>query len=169
MKFKEIKIVDLEEVSDAEFARFGQIWGREAGEPEEVLENLKYYAYTIDPTPEDEMEETGVLVCNEKGRDIRYFERHPETAESFIPIEGECIFLMAPCDADKAKPEVDKIKAFYMNGSLGVTLPAGNWHWPPIPIGKRVKLLLIRKGTKSDPCDIVDLRDIGLEGITASL
>ena len=169
MKVKEIKIVDLEEVSDEEFAPFGQIWGREAGEPEEMLENLKYYSHKIDPAPRDEMEEFGVLVCNEKGRNIRYFERHPETAESFILIKGECIFVMAPCSADKAKPEAEKIRAFYMNGSLGVTLPAGNWHWPPIPIGKQVKLLLIRKGTNSDPCDIVELREIGLDGIAVSL
>jgi ureidoglycolate lyase len=169
MNIKQVQIIDLEEVSDAQFAPFGRIWGREAGEPEEVLENLKYYACNVDPATSNEMEEAGVLVCNEKGRDIRYFERHPETAESFIPIEGECIFVMAPGNIDEAKPEADKIKAFYLNGSLGVILPAGNWHWPPIPIGKRVKLLLIRKGTNSDPCDIVELKEMGLDGIRVTL
>ncbi len=169
MNVKEVKILDLEEVSETQFAPYGQIWGRETGEPEEVLANLKYYASNTDLGPAAEMVDAGVLVCNEKGRDIRYFERHPETSESFIPIGGDCIFVMAPGNRDEAKPDVDKIKAFYLNGSLGVTLPAGNWHWPPIPMGQRVKLLLIRKGTNSDPCDTVDLQEMGLDGIRVAL
>jgi hypothetical protein len=56
-----------------------------------------------------------------------------------------------------------------MNGNLGVALPAGNWHWPPIPIGETVKLVLVRKGTKRDPVDIVDLHDIGIDEIRVTL
>jgi ureidoglycolate hydrolase len=165
MSIKQLKINNLEEFSNEEFAPYGQIWGREEGEPLEVLENLKFYSYEEKLEPAVEMVESGFLICNEKGRKIRYFERHPETSEIFIPIHGQCIFVMAPGDDGEAKPDVSRLKAFYLSGNLGVALPAGNWHWPPIPLGKQVKLLLIRKGSNSDPCDIVELKDIGLEGI----
>jgi ureidoglycolate lyase len=168
MSGKTIKIIDLENVSKAEFAPYGQIWGREEGEPIEILENLIYYENNARLDPPFEVVDTGLLICNEKGRHIKYFERHPGTTEAFIPIEGECIFVMAPCNRG-AKPEPDKIKAFYLRGTLGVVLPAGNWHWPPIPIGSRVKLLLIRCGTKSDPCDTVELNEIGLDEIRLTL
>jgi len=134
MNIKQVKMIDLEEVSKEEFAPYGQIWGREEGEPVEVLENLKYYSDNADLGP-----------------------------------AGECILVMAPRDNKEAKPDVGRIKAFYLNGTLGVSLPAGNWHWPPIPLGNRVKLLLIRKGTKSDPCDIVELKDIGLDEIRVTM
>jgi len=169
MSVKQVKMIDLEEVSNEEFAPYGQIWGREEGEPLEVLENLKYYSDNADLGPAVEMVDAGLLICNEKGKDIQYFERHPETSENFIPIEGECVLVMAPRNNKEAKPDVSRIKAFYLNGTLGVALPAGNWHWPPIPLGDRVKLLLIRKGTKSDPCDVVELKDIGLDEIRVTL
>ena len=169
MDVKHLQITNLEEVTNEEFAPYGHIWGREGGEPLEVLENLKFYSYGAKLEPAVEMVETGLLICNEKGRKIRYFERHPETSETFIPIEGGCIFVMAPLNNGETKPDVDRIRAFYLNGALGIALPAGNWHWPPIPLEKQVKLLLIRKGSNSDPCDTVALRDMGLEGIRVTL
>ena len=169
MKIKQLKISNLEDVSNEEFAPYGQIWGREEGEPLEVLENLKFYSYEAKLEPAVEMVETGLLICNEKGRKISYFERHPETSETFIPIEGQCVFVMAPGVDGEVKPDVNRIKAFYLSGTLGVALPAGNWHWPPIPLGRQAKLLLLRKGSNSDPCDTVELKDMGLEGIQVIL
>ena len=169
MDVKHLKIINLDGVTKEEFAPYGQIWGREEGEPLEVLENLKFYSYEAKLEPAVEMVETGLLICNEKGRNIHYFERHPETSETFIPIEGQCIFVMAPGDVGEAKPDVNRIRAFYLSGALGVALPAGNWHWPPIPLGNQVMLLLIRKGSSSDPCDTVALKDMGLEGIRVIL
>jgi ureidoglycolate lyase len=169
MNVKQLKIINLEEVSKEEFAPYGQIWGRKEGEPLEALENLEFYSYETKLEPAVEMVETGLLICNEKGRRIRYFERHPETSETFIPIQGQCIVVMAPGNDGEVKPDVTRIKAFYLSGNLGVALPAGNWHWPPIPLGKQVKLLLLRKGSNSDPCDTVELEDLGLEGIQVCL
>lgn len=169
MSVKEIKIINLEEVTSEEFAPYGQIWGREKGEPFETLEHLKYYSNNADLGPEVEKIDGGLLVCNKNGRIIKYFERHPETSENFIPIEGECIFVMAPGDNTKDKPDISHIMGFYLNGSLGVALPAGNWHWPPIPVGEIVKLVLVRKGTLRDPFETVDLKDLGIDEIKVTL
>jgi ureidoglycolate hydrolase len=165
MRVEEVKIINLEEVTDEEFAPYGQIWGREKGEPYKTLEYLKYYSDNVDLGPQAEWVDGGLLVCNKKGRIIKYFERHPENSESFVPIEGDCIFVMAPVDNTKDKPDISRIKAFYMNGSLGVALPPGNWHWPPIPLGEIVKLILVRKGTQRNPFESVDLEDLGIDEI----
>ena len=48
MRIHEVKIVPLEEVSAEEFAPYGQIMGREHGEPYETLEILQYWTNLLD-------------------------------------------------------------------------------------------------------------------------
>jgi ureidoglycolate lyase len=162
MKVQEVKIVPLEEVSAEEFAPYGQIMGREHGEPYETLEILKYWTKDADLGPEGEKVDGGLLICNKTGRVIKYLERHPETSENFVPVEGECIFLMAPADNTREKPDIDRMKAFYMNGRLGVAIHKGTWHWPPIPLGETVKLVLVRKGTLWEETEIKELKELGI-------
>ena len=163
MNTLEVKIVPLEETTAEEFAPYGQIMGREAGEPFETLEILKYWTKNADLGPENEKVDGGLLVCNKSGRNVKYFERHPETGEYFIPIEGECIFVMAPADNSKDRPDISRVKAFYLNGKLGAALHKGNWHWPPIPLGETVKFVLIRKGTLWETTEIKELGELGID------
>jgi ureidoglycolate lyase len=139
--------------------------GREHGEPYETLEILKYFTKDADLGPEDEKTDGGLLICNKTGREIKYLERHPETGENFIPVHGECLFLMAPADNKRPKPDIDRMKAFYLNGSLGIALHKGTWHWPPIPLGETVKLVLIRKGTLWEETEIRELKELGIDEI----
>jgi ureidoglycolate lyase len=161
MSVQEVKILPLEEVSDKEFKPYGQIMGRETGEPNETLEILKYWTKNTDLGPENEKIDGGLLVCNKSGRKIKYLERHPQTAENFIIIEGECIFVMAPTDNMKEKPDSSRLKAFYMNGKIGASLHKGTWHWPPIPMGEFVKFVLIRKGELWETTEIIELKELG--------
>lgn len=169
MKIHEVKIIPLEEVSPEELAPYGQIMGREEGEPYETLEILTYWTGNADLGPEGEKVDGGLLVCNRKGRKIRYLERHPETAENFVPIQGECLFVMAPADNSTEKPDVSRLKAFYLNGSLGVALHKGTWHWPPVPLGEKVKLVLVRKGTLWEETQITNLEELGISGLHFTL
>jgi ureidoglycolate lyase len=165
MKVKEIKIVALEEVTEEEFAPYGQIMGREKGEPFETLEILKYYSKNADLGADNEKVDGGLLVCNGNAKKIKYLERHPETAENFIPIEGECIFVMAPTDNTKSTPDASAVKAFYLNSKLGVSLHKGTWHWPPIPLKDIVKLILIRKGALNEKMDVTKLEELGIDEV----
>ena len=76
---------------------------------------------------------------------------------------------MAPVDLAKDKPDVSRIKAFYLNGKLGVALPKGNWHWPPIPLGEQVKLVLAKKGKSFQPQDFAELKDLGIDELVVRL
>ena len=169
MNTLEVKIVPLEETTAEEFAPYGQIMGREAGEPFETLEILKYWTKNADLGQENEKVDGGLIVCNKSGRRVKYFERHPETGEYFIPIEGECIFVMAPADNSKDRPDISRVKAFYLNGKLGAALHKGNWHWPPIPLGETVKFVLIRKGTLWETTEIKELGELGIDELKISL
>jgi ureidoglycolate lyase len=169
MDIKEVKIFPLEEVSQKEFAPYGQIMGRQEGEPYETLEILKYWTKNADLGPEGEKADGGLLVCNKSGRTIKYLERHPETSENFVPIRGECIFLMAPADNKSKNPDVARMKAFYLNGSLGVALHKGTWHWPPIPLSEEVTLVLVRKGTLWEETEIRELGELGIKEVKITL
>lgn len=168
MENKEVRIIPLSEVTDAEFAPYGQIMGRERGEPKSSKEFLKYWTRNVDLGLELDKVDCGLLVCNKEARRVRYFERHPETSENFVPIEGECIFVMAPADNSKSKPDTSRIKAFYLNGTFGVALHPGTWHWPPIPLGELIRLVLVRKGKIADPMEIVELKDLEINEIVLS-
>ena len=170
MKRLEAQIVPLDEVTDEEFAPYGYIIGREKGEPRTSREILKYWTKTAELGPEEDQQvDCGLLVCSESARTIRYFERHPETSENFVPVQGECIFVMAPIELVADKPDVSRIKAFYLNGSLGVALPKGNWHWPPIPLGDCVKLVLMKKGRNFQRQDFAQLKDLGIDELVIRL
>lgn len=169
MDILEVKIFPLEEVTEKEFAPYGQIMGKLKGEPYETIEVLKYWTANADLGPENEKVDGGLLLCNKSGRKVKYFERHVETTENFILIEGECIFVMAPADNSKDAPDVSRVKAFYMNGSLGAALHKGTWHWPPIPLGETAKFILIRKGTLWDETQIKELGELGISEMRISL
>ena len=169
MKTLEVKILPLDETTSEEFAPYGQIMGREEGEPFESLEHLKYWTKNTDLGAENEKVDGGLLVCNKSDRKVKYFERHPETTENFIPIEGECIFVLAPADSSKDVPDISRVKAFYMNGKLGAALHRGNWHWPPIPLGETVKFVLIRKGTLWETTETKELGELGIDELKISL
>jgi len=169
MKVQEVKIIPLEETSQEEFAPYGQIWGREEGEPYETLEILKYWTKNADLGAEGEKVDGGLLSCNKNSRTVHYLERHLETSEDFIPIQGECLFVMAPADNSRDEPDVSRLKAFYMNGRLGVALHKGTWHWPPIPLGEKVKLILVRKGTLWEETQIKNLDELGISELKITL
>jgi len=164
MQRLEVQIIPLDCVTDEEFAPYGYIMGREKGEPKTSRDILQYWTKTAELGPDDDQQiDCGLLVCHKDARTVRYFERHPETSENFVPVQGECIFVMAPIDLAGEKPDVSRIKAFYLNGKLGVALPKGNWHWPPIPLGDCVKLVLVKKGKDFQRQDFAQLKDLGIE------
>jgi ureidoglycolate lyase len=159
MKTKYVKIERLTDLAPEEFAPYGQIIGLEDAPPLEDFPHLNYWTHNVDIGPDEEKLDLGLLLCKPQATDtsITKMERHPHTWEIFMPPVGEVVFVMAPIDVTGDKPDVDRIRAFLLDGTLGVALPAGNWHWPPIPVGSPVKITLLRKGPRLDKTDFADL------------
>ena len=100
------------------------------------------------------------------GASFTYFlldriERHVDITEAFIPLEGVSILPMAPPrDNDNPRAEVpfDSLTTFLLDGSKGIVMKKGTWHWPPFPITEKVafSVILSRKTLEND----LDIRDI---------
>ena len=152
MKDKNIIIENIKNVKPEEFEPFGQIVGLYNEPPLEDFVHLKYYKENIVLGPSKEkIEEVtlGLLHCKKRvaGEPIVKLERHPKFSETFIPLHGaEVVFIMAPTDNSKKEPDVNKIRAFLLDGTLGVYLHKGTWHWPPLPIREFANIVLISKG-----------------------
>ncbi len=162
MRVQEVKITPLAEVTKEEFAPYGQIMGREEGKPYEDLPIASYWTKNADLGPDNEKLDTGLIICRKVGRKVTMLERHPQTSENFIPLVGEVIFVMAPADNSKALPDLANIRAFFLDGTLGVALHKGTWHYPPIPMRESARLVLLRKGKLSDE-EIKDLKDLDVK------
>lgn len=89
-------------------------------------------------------------------------ERHVKLTEVFIPLEGISVFPVAPPrDLKNPKAEVprDEIAAFLLDGSKGIVMKKGTWHWPPFPITERATFaVILEKDTLKGDLDIKDVK-----------
>lgn len=59
---------------------------------------------------------------------IDRLERHPQTSQSFVPLDAErWLSIVAPAESD-GTPDVSGLRAFVVPGDRGVTIAAGTWH-----------------------------------------
>ena len=159
MKIKYVEIERLSDISSDAFAPYGQIIGLEDSPPLENFPHLSYWTHNVDIGPDEEKLDLGLLLCKPlpPGTAVTKMERHPYTWEIFVPLVGEVVFVMAPTDTQGDAPDIARVRAFLLDGSLGVALPGGNWHWPPIPVGGPAKISLLRKGLRLDRTDFAEV------------
>ena len=158
MKCREIKIELLKDISDRDFNPYGQIMGIERGKPLEDFTYLRYWPKNVDLGDDIEEIDLGFLVCTRTDDGITRLERHKRTYEILFPTgTGESIWVMAPYDNSRDRPDISGIRAFYLDGTLGMCLHKGTWHWAPVCMRDRVKFMVLLKGGLEDPTDYVDL------------
>lgn len=157
MNEKEIKVELLKDISSKDFELYGQIMGIEKGEPIEDFSYLRYWPKNVDIGVADEEIDIGLLICRRTEGNITKLERHRRTYEILFPLDGGTIWVMAPPDNTKDKPDLSKIRAFYLDGTMGMCLHKGTWHWAPICLKEAVKFMVLLKGGLEDPTDYQDL------------
>jgi ureidoglycolate lyase len=100
------------------------------------------------------------LHCKRHSLPFNRLERHCQGAEAFIPLEGSSILVAAPVgspDDPNDAPDMNAVKAFLLDGSVGVFLPRGSWHWAPFPISESATfILMMDKGIEGD----IDIREV---------
>lgn len=87
--------------------------------------------------------------------EFSFLERHVLETQSFIPVGGvPCIFpVAAPTAGDGPDhcPEPEDVRAFLFDGTAGVRLHKGTWHWVPFPLnGSASYLNMTRAGKFTD-------------------
>ncbi|HMF57251.1 MAG TPA: ureidoglycolate lyase [Pyrinomonadaceae bacterium] len=94
-------------------------------------------------------------------RDFRFdfMSRHKGTMQVFSPLASSqsIIAVAPPCEA--GAPEIDKVRAFLVNGRFPYAYHRGTWHTPPFAVGEWASYLVIdRTGTLDDDWELVDLK-----------
>ncbi|MBN2072317.1 MAG: ureidoglycolate lyase [Actinobacteria bacterium] len=187
MKKFDLKVEPIKYVSEESFKPYGQIFGLEKGKPTEDYIFLKCWWKNIDievaanekigfnyckidrmpPEDTEKARQNNTLadwLKNFKGgASVTIMERHPTTDETFFFLEGDAIFVMAPPDPSKSKPDISRARAFLLDRSVSVSLWKGTWHWPPIPVYQYTRFCIVCTGTLDD-FDRVDL-DVELQPV----
>ena len=179
MEKRVLKIESLKNVTEDSFKPYGQIFGLEKGLPTEDNIFIRCWSNNINIEAEGEKIDfchcalkrvskedmkkassenrvPGWLKNFEGGTRVSILERHPLTTETFFFLEGDSIFVMAPPDPSKPKPDLSRVKAFLLDSSLSISLWKGTWHWPPIPVYESARICIVRTGALND-FDRVDL------------
>jgi ureidoglycolate lyase len=59
---------------------------------------------------------------------IGQFERHPHSAQIFIPLDVARYLVVVAPDAADGSPDLDRARAFIAPGTLGIVYGRGVWH-----------------------------------------
>lgn len=91
---------------------------------------------------------------------LKDFEKHHNTEENLLPIDGDLIVGLAPAGELTA----DGVQAFYIPCGCGISLKPHVWHAVPFAVGKEVMSTVIFKNNTSNEdiyFDSID-QEIGL-------
>lgn len=85
---------------------------------------------------------------------IELMERHPLGSQAFVPLNREPFYVVV---APPGTFDAQAIRAFYVAGDQGVSLRAGTWHAPLLPVRANAEYLVVDRRGPGDNCDEVRL------------
>jgi ureidoglycolate hydrolase len=143
------RVVSCTPLTAESFAPFGQLL---AAEPDEALIEVRDGEEWILNVLTYEHHD---LVCD-------HLNAHHKATQALLPMGSQpALLVVAPPGTTFAEPaDLDTIRAFVMDGTAGVNLAFGTWHWGPYPIGPRVDLLNLQGRGFADDNEIVNLVDL---------
>jgi ureidoglycolate lyase len=102
---------------------------------------------------------SGVMACHDRERIYRTVERHTNTPEILVALNGDIVFLAAeslPGENELVNPEL-----FYMKKGQAIVFHPGTWHYAPFPINAEEAFLLVifAEGTEDMDMDVMDIED----------
>lgn len=109
-----------------------------------------------------EKPQVSFLVVKKRDFSLDKIERHVKLTEALIPLEGTSVFPLAP-PKDNAKPKakvpLDESVAFLLDGSKGIVMKKGTWHWAPFPITEKATFaVILGMSTVKEDLDIRDVK-----------
>ena len=137
----------IEPLEAKAFEPFGRVLGRPQSEPNATREDLDAWLGDSDLMGLGEGNpRIAYLHVRKNTLPLNQLERHCQAAEGFIPLEGRSVILVAPVsdpDDPDAVPDEGALRAFLLDGSAGILLPRGSWHWAPFPLTETATFLLL--------------------------
>lgn len=147
------RYVKAEVLTREKFEPFGQLIEKPSSPAEVARDYLDWWGGLYDLAFADTAS-LGYLEIQRREFVITELERHVKAAEIFIPVEGVSIMPFAPAgnlDDPHEQPSLDKMTAFIVDGTQGMVIEKGVWHFPPFPLTQRMGFILtVRKETADD-------------------
>jgi ureidoglycolate lyase len=85
---------------------------------------------------------------------IRDLERHPYSAQTFLPLNGGR-YLIVVCGSDaQGKPELSGLRAFIAEGNQGVTYSMNVWHHGLTVFDVKTEFVVVMSLTADEPSDV---------------
>lgn len=94
-----------------------------------------------------------------------HLNRHHRATQMLVPLAGKpALVVVAPPDHDFSSVDhLRHVRAFVMDGTAGINLALGVWHWGPYPIHEHVDLVNVQGAGFADDNEIAYLeRDLGV-------
>ena len=155
MKEMPIKILTREN-----FAPFGTIIETPSTKPAISDRSLDFWEALAEL--DVEKPQVSFLVVKKRDLSLDKIERHVKLTEVFIPLEGVSVFPLAPpkdVEDPKAEVPLDESVAFILDGSKGIVMKKGTWHWAPFPITEKATFaVILGMNTVKEDLDIRDVK-----------
>ena len=156
-------IVKVKDLTVEAFSKFGRVIEAPNFQPLVENENVKYWGTVATFKVEGETE-IGICIVKKGSNILEFMERHVQTSEVIIPIEGDFILPVAASksleDAGE-HPKAEDIEAFYIKDEQAIVLNKGVWHYAPLPIMEEASFFVIFK--KETAKHDLDLKKINKE------
>jgi len=119
--------VRAEALSEEAFASFGQV----VAHGDMVMELRGDEVFHLNVLHYDRRP----LVCD-------HLNRHHRATQALIPLAGRpALVVVAPAELDFSSVDhLGSVRAFIMDGTAGINLALGTWHWGPYPLMEAVDL-----------------------------
>jgi ureidoglycolate lyase len=141
--------VRAEPLTEAAFAPFGQVIAR-GDMVMELRDGERFHLNVLHYDRHD-------LRCD-------HLNRHHKATQALLALAGKpTLLVVAPPAYDFSTADhLDYVKAFICDGTAGVNLALGTWHWGPYPITDHVDLMNVQGAGFADDNEIAYLeRDLG--------
>jgi ureidoglycolate lyase len=143
-------VVRAEPLTEAGFAPFGQVIARG-----DMVMELRG----------DEVFHLNVLHYERKPLRCDHLNRHHRATQALVALAGKpTLLVVAPSDLDFSSADhLAGVCAFVCDGSAGVNLSLGTWHWGPYPISDHVDLVNVQGKNFDADNEVAYLeRDLGV-------
>jgi len=152
----DMREVRIEKLTKEAFSPFGVFLGKSTDqEPTARREDLSAWLNISSLLDLHSKGSIGFLeVYRQEDASVGTLEYHAKCAEGFIPLSGTSVLVVAPLQSQMGLINEEEIHAFLLDGSCGVFIPKGVWHWAPLALSERADFLMLQNA------DIIEINDI---------
>lgn len=154
-----MKKVDLLELQESTFSRFGTVLSQTNGKSSSDNAEVNYTRGIF--TCEMNEISTGLMKCKKREISLSTMEKHDCTAEIMVNLDGDAVLFLAEPDFNFSAVNIEKVAAFHIRRGDAYVINPGVWHWASYPMqNEEVDYLIIfKKGTEDTDCTNIDINE----------